>query len=137
MTRVLEEPFAGLSSLLKTAARELDTHVKHSLNTAADEGREALRQDLMAMGAPGHIGKAVKTFSEGKHGRAIGVAENHTSSDDALEWEFGDGDHFKANGPNGVEPAGPNGTFRLTAPSIAEHAASELAARLQQAVVPA
>jgi hypothetical protein len=117
-----DEVFAPLAKRLEQI--NVEQVFGTSMRVAGNEGRELLREQLRAEGAPAHI--ATKSRFLGVQGltAAVGIPDTDPASDDALEWEYGSMD--------GSTP--PHQTFSFVADDMAAIASDEAAERLSKKI---
>lgn len=118
-----DEVFAPLAKRLGTI--DVERTYRQAIEVATDEGREMLRHELRAEGAPSTIGAHVRVLGVRGFVGATGIADRDPVSDDALEWEFGAMD--------GSTP--PHRTFSFVADDMAAVAGTEAARRFSEQIV--
>lgn len=118
-----DEVFAPLSKRLGSI--DVERTFRQSIEIAVDEGREILREELRAEGAPREIAEHVRGLGVRGLVGATGIPDRDPVSDDALEWEYGAMD--------GSTP--PHQTFRFAADDMASVAADDAAQRFARQIV--
>lgn len=98
---------------------------RQGIEVAVDEGREILREELRAEGAPREIGEHIRVLGVRGFVGSTGIPDPDPVSDDALEWEYGAMD--------GSTP--PHQTFAFVAQDMARVAAAEVASRVTRQII--
>lgn len=122
---IKDEVFAPLAKRL--ASINVEHTYRQAIEVAVDEGREMLRHELRAEGAPREIADHVRGLGVRGLTGATGIPDRDPASDDALEWEFGAMD--------GSTP--PHRTFSFVADDMADMAAGEAATRFSKQIADA
>lgn len=121
--KVTDRFAAPLAKRLGSA--DVEDLIETAFDIAVEEGREFLRRELRAEGAPREVAEAVGLIPEERYLHAtVGVPGDHPAAEAAADFEYGDFDHQQQ----------PHGTFRAVQDDMADVAAGELAGNLARVI---
>jgi len=124
--KVTDGVFGPLARRL--TALDVQRTYKRAMAEAADEGREELRIELDAAGAPRSVRDAIHVLREPAASLTASVGvdwRDKEAAQAALDWEYGSADHTVA----------PHATFRMISEDMADHASALAAQEFARQVV--